>query len=62
MCIKLQSCFRGYRERMNSFIKALKIKEYPVIYLAKEQASYFNNILSKICKDSNNKYDFDLLS
>jgi hypothetical protein len=44
---------------MISFIRALKIKEYPVIYIAKEQTSYFNNILAKICKDSNNKYDFD---
>lgn len=39
--IRLQSAYRAYRERAYSYVEALRLDQYPVIYFLKEQRQIF---------------------
>lgn len=52
MSIRIQSAYRGYIERMYSYIRAFKIDQYPCIYIIKEQIQPFKEILTEVCRDN----------
>lgn len=51
MATKIQTYYRMYRQREYSYIQALKLEEYPVIYFLREQRAKFRDMIELACKN-----------
>lgn len=50
MALKIQRTWKMYRLREYSFISALELEKYPVLYYLKEQRIRFNEMIAQTCK------------
>ncbi|CDW85131.1 leucine-rich repeat and iq domain-containing protein 3 [Stylonychia lemnae] len=51
MILRIQTAYRAFKAREFSYIKAMRIEEYPVIYFLKEQRAKFRDLIEKTCKN-----------
>lgn len=50
MALKIQRMWRMYKQREFSFIRALELERYPVVYFLTEQRIRFQEIINQACK------------